>query len=133
MYFFTPYPELLLSVARVAQFTKTIWEKIVGILKQVGLILSAILVLVLMGAGVGLGIILRIWGLDFTSIVVPSLIIEVIGCIIAYQFASNFFPKVSRDFEGGPSKKSSSGYREPEEIEAPSGSEAELPERKVKS
>ncbi len=117
----------------MAQFTKSIWEKIVGVLKQIGLILSAILVLVLLGSGVGLAIILRAWGLDYTSIVVPSLIIEAIACIIAYQFSANFFPKVSRDYEGRPSKKSSRGYREPEEIEAPENGEAELPERNVKA
>ncbi|MEX2684623.1 MAG: hypothetical protein Q6373_023835 [Candidatus Sigynarchaeota archaeon] len=117
----------------MAQFTKSIWEKILGILKQIGLILSAILVMALVGSGIGLAIILRAWGLDYTSIVLPSLIIEVIGCIIAYQFSSNFFPKVSRDYEGRPSKKSSTGYREPEEIEAPPSDKVELPERKVKS
>nr|MDO8083240.1 hypothetical protein [Candidatus Sigynarchaeum springense] len=111
----------------MTQSIKSIWEKTLGILKQVGLILSAILVLALVGAGIGVGIILRAWGLDYTSIVLPSLIIEAIGCVIAYSFASNFFPKASRDYQGGPSKKSSTGYREPEEIEA------ELPERKVKS
>ena len=88
-----------------------------------------------LGAGVGVGIILKAWGLDYSGVVVPSLIIEVIACIIAYQFATNFFPKMSRDYEGGPTKKGTSSYREPEEIETPAGdyTDTELPERKVKA
>jgi hypothetical protein len=102
-------------------------------MKQLGLIISAILILVLMGAGIGLAILLRVWGLDYTSIVVPSLIIEAIACLIAYSFASNFFPKASRDYEGGPSKKSSRSYREVEEVESPTRDDSGLPERNVKS
>ncbi|MBN2151360.1 MAG: hypothetical protein JW839_07945 [Candidatus Lokiarchaeota archaeon] len=114
------------------QISKPFKEMFIFVMRRIGLILSAILLLVLMGAGVGVAIILRAWGLEYTTIVVPSLIIEAIACVIAYTFASNFFPKASRDFEGGPSKKGSRAYREPEEIEAAARDDAGLPERKAK-
>ncbi len=117
----------------MAVIKKSFKEMFVFVIRRIGLILAAILILVLMGGGVGIAIILRAWGLDFTSIVIPSLIIEVIACIIAYSLATNFFPKASRDYEGGPSKKSSRSYREAEEIEAPASGETKLPERNVKS
>jgi hypothetical protein len=117
----------------MAQIKSTFKEMFVFVMKRIGLILSAILILVLMGGGIGLAIILRVWGLDYTSIVVPSLIIEAVACVIAYSLASNFFPKASRDYEGGPSKKSSRSYREAEEVEAPASGDSGLPERNVKS
>jgi hypothetical protein len=117
----------------MAQISKPFKEMFVFVMKRIGLILAAILIMVLMGGGVGVAIILRAAGLDYTGIVVPSLIVEVVACFIAYSLASSFFPKVSRDYEGGPSKKSSRSYREPEEIEAPASGDTELPERDVKS
>jgi hypothetical protein len=117
----------------MAQIKRSFKEMFVFVMTRIGLILSAILILVLMGAGIGLAIILRAWGLDYTSIVVPSLIIEVIGCVIGYSFASNFFPKLSRDYDGAPSKKSSRSYRETKDVEEPAAADTELPERNVKS
>ncbi len=117
----------------MAVIKKSFREMVVFVLKRIGLILAALFIMVLMAGGIALAILLRAAGLDYTSIVVPSLIVEVIACIIAYTLASNFFPKASRDYEGGPSKKSSRSYREAEEIEAPASGEAELPERDVKS
>jgi hypothetical protein len=104
----------------------------VHVMKKIGLILSAILIIVLMGAGIGAGIILRSLGFDYSGVAVPSIIIEVFACIIAYSFAQNFFPKASRDYAEGPSKKGSRAYRETEEIET-DVTTSELPERKVKS
>ncbi len=131
--FYHPSYERPLPVARMAQqITRTFKEMFVFVMKRIGLILSAMLIMVLLGAGLGVGIILKAWGLDYSGVVVPSLIIEAIACVIAYQFASNFFPKASRDYEGGPTKKGTGAYREPEEIEAPASGEAELPERNVK-
>jgi hypothetical protein len=102
------------------------------VMKKIGLILSAILIIVLMGAGIGVGLILRSWGLDYSGVVVPSVIIEIIACIIAYSFAQNFFPKASRDYAEGPSKKGSRAYREADEVETDAAT-SELPERNVKS
>jgi hypothetical protein len=117
----------------MAVIKKSFKEMFIYIMKRIGLILAALIIMALMAGGVGLAIILRGWGLDYTSIVVPSLIIEAIACMIAYSLATNFFPKVSRDYEGGPTKKSSRSYREADEIEAPASGETELPERNVKS
>jgi len=97
--------------------------------RKIGLLFSAILIMALLGAGIGLAILLRLANLDMGAIVVPSIIIEIFTCIIAYQFASNFFPKEGgRDFTEG--KKSSRGYKEvpAEEKEA----DSELPERTIK-
>jgi hypothetical protein len=117
----------------MAQIKRSFKELFVYIMKRIGLIISSILILVLMGAGIGLAIILRAAGLEYSGIVVPSLIVEVVGCFIAYVFATAFFPKASRDYEGGPSKKSSRSYSEPEEVEAPTSGKSDLPERNVKS
>ena len=96
-------------------------------IKKIPLIIAALLILGLIGAGLGVGILLRELQWDMTAIVVPSLIVEVITCIIAYQFASNFFPKAAREFSEP--KKSQREYKEPEKKEA----SLELPERKVNS
>lgn len=116
----------------MAQLKSTFKDMFIFVMKRIGLILSAILILILMGAGIGLAILLRVAGLDFTTIVVPGLIVEFIGCAIAYSFTSNFFPKIRRDFDGAPSKKSSRSYRETKDVQEPAPSDAELPERKIK-
>ena len=106
----------------------TVKNFLIDWIKKIPIIIAALLIVGLIGAGLAVGILLRELGWDMTAVVVPSLIIEVITCIIAYQFASNFFPKAGREFSER-SKKSTREYTEPEKKEK----DLELPERKIAS
>nr|MDO8115520.1 hypothetical protein [Candidatus Sigynarchaeota archaeon] len=76
----------------------TIKDLIASLLKAIPLILASVVFLALLGSGLGLAIVLRSAGLDFGAIIIPSIIIEIICCIIAYQLFSNFFQKPEREF-----------------------------------
>ncbi|MBD3187329.1 hypothetical protein GF325_10900 [Candidatus Bathyarchaeota archaeon] len=81
-------------------------KNIKWLIKQIPLMITAALMLALIGAGIGVAILLRMFDLDMGAIVIPALIIEVFTAYFAYQFASNFFPKESRS---------------PEDLEYPNG------------
>ncbi len=83
---------------------------IAALLKAIPIILASLVFLALLGSGLGLAIVLRSFGADFGAVIIPSFILEIICCVIAYQFASNFFPKPAREFieeeeSGVPAKK----------------------------
>ena len=98
-------------------------------LRKIPLILASILVILLLAAGIGLAILLRELHWDQTSIVIPSLIIEVFTCVVLYRVVSNFFPKKEREFSET-TKKSSRTYKEPE-TQAENASD-DLPKRNIK-
>ena len=68
-------------------------------LVKLPLLLSAIVIIGLLMSGLGVAAFLRSLNFDMSSTVIPALIVEAICCYIAYQFASNFFPKESREFK----------------------------------
>jgi hypothetical protein len=98
-------------------------------LRKIPQILAALLVVLLLGAGVGLGVLLRSLNWEQTSIIIPSLIFEVFTCVVCYRFVSNFFPKKAREFSET-TKKSSRTYTEPEA--QPENTDSELPKRNIK-
>jgi len=107
----------------------TLKNWIVEWLKKIPLILAGAVVVFCLSAGVGVAIFLRYLNWDQSTIVIPSIIIEVFTCFVCYRFVSNFFPKKGREFSEA-AKKSSRTYKEPE---APAeDAETELPKRNIK-
>ena len=98
-------------------------------LKKSPLILAGLLVVLLLAAGIGLAILLRQVGWDQSSIVIPSLIIEVFTCAVLYRVISNFFPKEGRNTPEL-AKKTTRNYKEPEAPEEEVNNE--LPKRNIK-
>ena len=78
-------------------------EIVADTLKRIPLIIAAVVLLALMGSGIVVGIFIRSITemgtlIRMAEVVVPALIIGIMGCILAYRLATNFFPKPSREF-----------------------------------
>ncbi|MHA1794380.1 MAG: hypothetical protein ACTSVI_17220 [Promethearchaeota archaeon] len=82
---------------------------IINFFRQFPLLISAAIIVVLLGSGIGVAILLRNFGWDMGAIAIPAFVIEGIFCYVVYQFASNFFPE-----------------------EEKTEKETELPDRKIK-
>ena len=79
---------------RLKHFGHFLNEFIADFLKnKLGMVIWSVIITIVMGAGVWMAIFLRLEGLTYGTIVIPSLIVEVFGAIFAYQLFQNFFPK----------------------------------------
>jgi cytochrome c oxidase subunit IV len=70
---------------------------------KLGLMIWGLLITILMGAGIWVSMFLRSLGLDYGTIVIPGLIVEVFGALFAYQLAQNFLPKEKKTERSEPS------------------------------
>lgn len=81
---------------------ETVLGSIKWVLRTIPLILSALIVIGLLGSGLAVGAILRSFDLEMGFIVLPSLIVQIVGALMAYQFVKIFFfpkEKKTRDFD----------------------------------
>lgn len=81
----------------------TLKDFIASTLKRIPLIIAAIVILALMGAGIAIAIFFRSITemgtlIRFAEVVIPGLIVGVLAFILVYRLATNFFPKPAREF-----------------------------------